>query len=36
VREFAVEELREDTRSCAFLDTVFPLSRAWRRRSCMA
>jgi hypothetical protein len=34
-RELAAEEVREDMRDWAFLDTVLPLSSAWRRRSCM-
>lgn len=36
VREVATEELREDTRDFAFLDTVLPLSNACLRRSCIS
>jgi hypothetical protein len=34
VREFAAEEVRDD-RDFAFFETVLPLSRAWRRKSCI-
>jgi hypothetical protein len=34
VREFAAEEVRDD-RNFAFFETVLPLSRAWRRKSCI-
>jgi hypothetical protein len=33
VREGVADEAREDIFDCAFLETVLPLSRAWRRRS---
>lgn len=36
VREPAAEDAREEIFDCAFLDTVLPLSRAWRRRSGMS
>jgi hypothetical protein len=36
VRELAADDVREEMRDCAFLETVFPLSKAWRLRSCMA
>ena len=37
MREFAAEEVAEDeTRDFAFLDTVLPLSRAWRLKSCIS
>lgn len=35
VRECTAEGVREDIRLCAFFDTVLPLSRACRRKSCM-
>ena len=33
--EFAFEDAVDSTRERAFRDTVLPLSRAWRRRSCI-
>jgi len=35
VLEFATDEVLEDIRDCAFFETVFPLSRACRLRSCI-
>lgn len=35
VREFAVEDALEDMRDWAFFETVFPLSSAWRLKSCI-
>lgn len=35
VREFAADEALEDMRDWAFFETVFPLSSAWRLKSCI-